>query len=169
MMKRIAAGLLALAVFPVSGALAAGTVPLTTDPATFRWVAKCSTISSPRIAVCRIVPEVEQGVIYRGPFIPLTFQIDNRNGRSVTVGAEQNCREQPALLRFGTNRPFIIRGNDSLTGPLFDRVVAEFKELKSGTIEYAMLPDCKPITAVLFYSNLDEAMAKAAAVVAGEK
>jgi hypothetical protein len=168
-MNRIAAVFSLLGVLAAPLALAAADpVSPVADPATFRWVAKCSEIRTPRIAVCRIVPDVEQGVIYRGPSMPVTFQIDNRKGRSVTVGGEQNCLEQPALLRFGQNPPFVIRTSDSLTGAMFDRVVAEFRAAKTGTIEYAPLPDCKRVTATFYYSNLDDVLAKALATVGGD-
>ena len=150
-------------------ALAAGNpVPAVADPATFRWTARCTEIASPRIAVCRIVPDVEEGVVYHGPFVPVTFQIDNQKGRSVTIGGDQNCLEQPAQLRFGKNPPFSLRSSDRLTGAVFDRVVAEFRAAKSGTIEYAPLPDCRRVTATFYYSNLDDTLAKALAFVGGE-
>jgi hypothetical protein len=168
-MKRIAAVLALAIVIPLSAALAAGTTTATTDPKTFRWATKCSEIPTPRIAICRIIPDVEQGVIYRGPFIPLTFQIDSRRGRSITIGLERSCLEQPALLRLGTNTPFIIRPNDSLDGAVFDRVIAEFRTAQSGTIEYAPLPDCNRVTATIYYNNLDDALAKAVAVVGRNK
>src|SRR5690606_14922207 len=81
MMKQIAAALLTLALLPIPDTLAAGTASAVTDPATFRWAVKCSTIMTPHIVVCRIVPDVEQGVIQRGPSVPVTFQVDNRDGR----------------------------------------------------------------------------------------
>jgi hypothetical protein len=168
-MKRIAAVLALVVMLPMPAVLAAGTTTTTTDPKTFRWATKCSEIPTPRIAVCRIIPDVEQGVIYRGPSIPLIFQIDNLKGRSIAIGSDRNCLEQPALLRFGANPPFIIRTNDSLNDAVFDRVVAEFRAAQSGTIEYAVLPDCRRITATFYYNNLDDALAKAQAVVGADR
>ena len=167
-MTRIAAVLSLLLLLPAPLALAAGNpVPAVADPATFRWTARCTQIASPRIAVCRIVPDVEEGIVYRGPFLPVIFQIDNQKGRSVMISGEQNCLEQPAQLRFGRNPPFTLRVNDRLSGAVFDRVVAEFRAAKSGTIEYAPLPGCKRVTATFYYSNLDDALAKAHAFVGG--
>ena len=164
-MIRIGVFLSLLLLMPAALATGADAVVTTSDPATFRWSVKCSEIPTPRIAVCRIIPEVAQGVIYRGPFVPVTFQIDNRRGRTVTVGAEQNCLEQPTTLRFGGNPPFTIRGSDGLNGAVFDRVVAEFRAAKSGIVEYSPLPDCKRVSATFYYSNLDDALAKAIATV----
>jgi hypothetical protein len=167
-MTRIAAVFSLICLFLAPSALAAGSPPPpVTDPATFRWKSRCTEIASPRIAVCRIVPDVVEGVIYHGPFIPVTFQVDNEKGRSVTVGGDQNCRELPALLRFGKNPPFELRTSDHLSGALFDRVLAEFRAAKSGTIEYAPLPDCKRVTATFYYSNLDDALARAIAFISG--
>jgi hypothetical protein len=166
-MNRIGVFLSMLLLLPAPLAAGADAVPATTDPATFRWAVKCSEIPTPRIAVCRIVQEVAQGVVYRGPFVPVTFQIDNRKGRSVNVGGDQNCLEQPATLRFGTNPPFTLRSSDSLNGATFDRVVAEFRAAKSGVVEYAPLPDCKRVSATFYYSNLDDVLAKAVATVSG--
>ena len=166
-MTRITAflSLLLLAPTALAAADAGSTIR---DPASFRWIARCTQIPSPRIAVCRVVPDVEQGINYKGPFIPVTFQIDNQKGRSVTVGGDQNCLEHPAMLRFGKNAPFVISTRDNLSGAMFDRVVAEFRAAKKGTVEYAPLPDCKRVTATFYYSNLDDALAKALAYVNGD-
>jgi hypothetical protein len=169
MMKPIAFILLVLALFPISGTLAAGAASAVTDPATFRWAVKCSTIPTPHIVVCRIVPDLEEGVVRRGPAVPVTFQVDNRDGRLVNIGSELSCRELPVVLRFGDGAPFVVRGSGSLTGSAFDQVIAAFKSSKTGTIEYAPLPDCKMVTATFYYGNLDEALAKARAEVAGEE
>jgi hypothetical protein len=166
-MNRIGVLLTLLLLLPAPLAAGADAVPATTDPATFRWAVKCSEIPTPRIAICRIVQEVAQGVIYRGPFVPITFQIDNRKGRSVSVGGDQNCLEQPAMVQFGTNPPFTIRNSDSITGAMFDRVIAEFRAAKKGVVEYAPLPDCKRVSATFYYSNLDDVLAKAVAIVGG--
>ena len=138
------------------------------DPASFRWISRCTEIPSPRIAVCRVVPDVQQGINYKATFVPVTFQIDNQKGRAVTVGGDQNCLEHPATLRFGKNAPFVIRTRGNLNGAMFDRVVAEFRAAKEGTVEYAPLPDCKRVTATFYYSNLDDALAKALAYVNGD-
>ena len=138
------------------------------DPASFRWISRCTEIPSPRIAVCRVVADVEEGVNYNATFVPITFQIDNQKGRSVTVGGDQNCLEHPALVRFGKNPPFEISVRDNLNGAMFDRVVQEFRAAKKGTVEYAPLPDCKRVTATFYYSNLDDALAKALAYVNGD-
>ena len=138
------------------------------DPSSFRWSARCTEIPSPRIAVCRVVPDVEQGINYNATFVPVTFQIDNQKGRSVTVGGDQNCLEHPAILRFGKNPPFEISTRSNLNGATFDRVIQEFRAAKTGTVEYAPLPDCKRVTATFYYSNLDEALAKALAYVNGD-
>src|SRR5690606_30485848 len=114
MMKPIAFILLVLALFPISGTLAAGAASAVTDPATFRWAVKCSTIPTPHIVVCRIVPDLEEGVVRRGPAVPVTFQVDNRDGRLVNIGSELSCRELPVVLRFGDGAPFVVRGSGSL-------------------------------------------------------
>ena len=158
-MMRITAflSLIFLALAPTALAAADGKVP-GIDPASFRWISRCTEIPSPRIAVCRVVPDVEQGINYNATFVPVTFQIDNQKGRSVTVGGDQNCLEHP---------PFEISVRDNLNGAMFDRVIAEFRAAKKGTVEYAPLPDCKRVTATFYYSNLDDALAQALTYVNG--
>ena len=164
-MIRFATVLALLLLLPAAGALAAGPASSQNDSKSFRWATKCSEIPTPRIALCRIIPDVEQGTIYFGPYVPLFFQIDSQRGRSISIVTDQNCMEQPAMVHFGSNSPFTIRGRDSLEGALFDRAVAEFRAAKTGTVEYSALPDCKRVTATFYYSNLDDALAKAVAFV----
>ena len=130
----------------------------------YTWEAKCTDVPSASLVLCRIVPEVRQGIVSRTNVAPIMLLLDNHEGRSIVINGDL-CLDSRTRLIFGDSAVFYRGYNEGFNGPTFDQIITEFRKAGSGSVKYAPLPDCKTITATVGFGNLDEALDRAEAAL----